>query len=280
MKKIALFLCLCSIGIIGCSSRYQNGKNSADNRVIYYKNHKKVSTDVGPDTVLKLNVSDNISRIQNNLSLDVRYVRSTMPQVVISGPKNVINALEIKESGVTLKIDTRENVWSVNFSEVKVEVSMPVLDEVVLNGSGDFFADKIVGPNVNLTIMGSGDIEVGELVGENVKYLINGSGDLSVRNTTATQLQCLIQGSGDISLSDISTTTISSIINGSGDIGIKKLMSTLSSFVINGAGDISVKGETTTASFAIYGTGDINAGALKYAKSTKECIGIGSIKTP
>ncbi|MDE5869455.1 MAG: DUF2807 domain-containing protein, partial [Muribaculaceae bacterium] len=136
MKKFAILLTVLSFGIIGCSSISEKVKDSNVKKVIYYNNYKEIAKDPGPDKEIKMELGKDISKIANYVSVDINYVPSSIPKVEISGPENVINALNVEEKGVTVRFDVRNDVRRVDFSDVKVTVSLPVLDEISLYGSG------------------------------------------------------------------------------------------------------------------------------------------------
>lgn len=122
---------------------------------------------------------------------------------------------------------------------VKVYLSSPSIEDVVIAGSGSFKAENgIKSHELDLSIAGSGMIYVNGLDCHELDTDIAGSGRIKINNLTADKADVCIAGSGDIEINVTKCTEM--------DCGIA------------GSGRINVKGDVTKRNSKVAGSGTIN----------------------
>ncbi|MEP7144881.1 MAG: DUF2807 domain-containing protein [Ferruginibacter sp.] len=160
----------------------------------------------------------------------------TAQAVSITGYQNLLAVYETKVIGNTLYLQFKSDIYNVRNNNIKVNITLPVLAYLRINGSGKItaknFADGVV---LTASINGSGYIFVGDSKYTKAAYSINGSGDIKAATTTAIEAAAQITGSGNIELN---------VSN--------KLMATIS-----GSGNINYWGNPVTAETQVSGSGKI-----------------------
>lgn len=268
MKKFLLLFLILVVGATSCSSV----QISSDEWKIQSSSHSSSGN------TIKVPVNWNVMKIANYTSADIEYSEKTDGEVIVKGPSDVIDKINIEEKGVTLTIRVKSDVGSVDLSGVKIKVCLPELNEVTLYGSGDFRAERMLAASLELNILGSGDIIAGTMDCTSMKLSIRGSGDVTVEKILGTTIQFLTQGSGDISVKKIDATRMTTQVQGSGDVRVDRLTCARAEALVQGSGDVSYHGlDATTLQATVQGSGDIEADG-KVLSATLVTQGTGSIK--
>ena len=195
--------------------------------------------DASDNFITQDNVTGEFHNIQISVPGDVLYTPGDCA-FSITAPDNVLEHITIRNENGTLVVKSDGTNFR-NLKNLKINVSSPVLEDVVFNGAVDFNApDGITALDFNATVNGAGDISINGLKAGNVKVTVNGAGDATIY-----RLEC-----DDFSLA------------------------------INGAGDATVSGQADTADLTISGAGDIDALDLKAVNISSKVRGIGKIKKP
>lgn len=193
------------------------------------------------------------TRIENHGSFDLEVVQAEEFEVRISVDSNLLHRLETHQHDDTLEIDSDAVIAGV-LPGPHVIVSMPVLDELTLNGSGDatlgsFDADG----SIKLRISGSGDLRFTGSA-PRLTLEVGGSGDMRVKGDTDF-VDVRLSGSGDIDARDLVANEADVELDGSGDLRL-----TVNGPVdaeLNGSGDIDLYGDVERGHFSEDGSGDI-----------------------
>jgi len=175
------------------------------------------------------------SSVKNCTSATVRIDRGSRASAKVTTDENIHEALDIHVENDTLIISTRPGKNIFRYSQFNVQVKLPTLSGVTVNGSGDItVSDKFYGQSLSLAILGSGDI----------------SGTFDYDKTQAT-----IMGSGDIKIVG-SSRLFNGNIAGSGGIHADGLEADRADVTINGSGSCVLRiGDSLNAN--IYGSGSI-----------------------
>lgn len=210
--------------------------------------------------------SYNISHIVNYSSYPVVYKGGT-PKIIVDAPDADIDNIKFEIIGKTLEI--RNSGKAKNGGGIKIYVTGEDIGKFCIYGSGDILSEDIDGTGVRLQNYGSGSIYVKNL-DCTVLYLdLYGIGDIIIDNSDCTSAVTVNNGSGDVVLKDVDSTTLELIQQGSGSIKVSNLNATTVKATLNGTGDIDIAGDSTTAVLMVNGMGNINAGHLKTAKTTR-----------
>lgn len=145
-------------------------------------------------------------------------------KVEVKGYSNLLPYYETKLTNNTLQLGYKQDV-NVKNDNVEVYITMPVLNDLDLTGSG----------NINTT---------GSFVGNtNFNARISGSGNINFSSGTATQFFATINGSGNINTLDMVADNADITINGSGNTEITA--STQLKVKITGSGNVYYRGAPT-----------------------------------
>ena len=199
------------------------------------------SRDAGPPGTLTFAVG-NFDSVSLEGSDDVRVVRGPATSVVASGSENVLDKLDIRVEGSTLKVGRKRQRWGMNWNSDKgavVTVTVPAINAAGVAGSGDMSVDRADGEAFDASVAGSGSLQLASLAVKRAKLSIAGSGDLRVAGESETS-DFSVAGSGDIDAGKLSSRRADISIGGSG--GVKASASESAAISIAGSGDATVTG--------------------------------------
>lgn len=152
--------------------------------------------------------------------------------VVAEGDSALLDRLEIRKDGDTLRVGRKEGEWRWGGSKgAKITVTMPRLLNASVAGSGDMTVDRAEG-DFNGSIAGSGNLSIAQLRGGKADLSIAGSGDLRIAAGEAREIDASVAGSGDIDAPALKAGRADLSIAGSGNIRAR----------ITGEADISIVG--------------------------------------
>jgi hypothetical protein len=174
------------------------------------------------------------------------------PALVIHAPKETLDRLTSDVDGDTLTLSVTPGLTA-TLGEVRYELTLPDLEAIDLNGSGDVEATVSSEREVRLHLDGSGDVEWTGLKAEKVEIRLAGSGDVAVRGST-TELSVEVTGSGGVNGEELQAEDVVVAIAGSGDVSVSA--ETSLSAEISGSGRVSYSGDPSVHE-EITGSGDI-----------------------
>lgn len=172
--------------------------------------------------------------------------------VLITFDDNLIDLIETKVKGKTLKIYSDESFRSKR--TCKIEITVPKLEGATTRGSGDITVMNVNSDVFECDINGSGDITVKNLEGDFLECRINGSGDFSADGKVE-ELEIRVYGSGDVDTRDLRAKEANVVIKGSGDARVHADESFDGS--VYGSGDIAYYGDPEHTSKHVAGSGSI-----------------------
>lgn len=185
---------------------------------------------------------------------DVRVVHGAPLSVVASGPREVLDRLDIHTREGRLIVD-RHGPY-VSTRGAVVTVTLPAIDAAAVDGSGDIAIDRANGPRFAGAIGGSGDMTIGSLAVGTAAFDLSGSGDLKAAGRVQS-LTVSVSGSGDAALHGLSMDRATLALNGSGDIDTGPAASVTGS--ASGSGSITVAGHPR-CTIAKRGSADVSCG--------------------
>lgn len=162
------------------------------------------------------------------------------PSLVIHARQGTMARLTSEVSGDTLTLGATEGFLNWALGEVRYELTLPDLETLELNGSGDVESAVSTDGTLVIEISGSGDIELAGIDAERVEAIISGSGGIDLAGTT-TELLVKLGGSGDIDAGDLSAQEATVEIGGSGDVSVAARDNLL--VRISGSGTVEYSGD-------------------------------------
>lgn len=200
---------------------------------------------------------EKFNSIELDGSFDVNLSQGTTQNVVVKGNENIIEKLRMTVSDQTLYLSLEPGSY-INY-ELEVNIIVPDIEQIVLNGSGDIHLSTFVGiSDLKVQLDGSGDIKttddsVVEVKGKG-EITLEGSGDIDL-HLKANSVNATLDGSGDIDLAG-SANSLVAVLDGSGDIKAFDLEALKGDVSLDGSGSIKVF-ITKTLKASLDGSGDI-----------------------
>ena len=173
------------------------------------------------------------------------------------GPSEVLDRLEIRRDGDTLKVGRKRRSgwkWSEKPGGVTVFVTMPHIAGASVAGTGNLQVDRVEGRRFAGAVAGTGDLLVRVLKVDEADLSIAGTGDL-VAAGAARRLRMSVAGTGTIDARQITAREADVSVAGSGDVRAR----------VDGP-----------ASVSLMGSGDVELGGA--ARCTTSKMGSGTVR--
>ena len=133
-------------------------------------------------------------------------------KVLVTTDSNIQDIITIETKNNLLYVDGKRGN-GINPTELVIDVYLPELENIRLNGTGNINIDNGYAPLLSLTISGAGNIEAQNYEVENVNAIISGTGN--IKTWAKNNLDGSISGVGNIYYKG--NPTISINITGVGD---------------------------------------------------------------
>ena len=180
-------------------------------------------------------------------------VRTGAFAVTAEGDSALLDRLEIRKDGNTLRIGRKDGDWNWGGDKgAKIIVTLPALASADIAGSGDMTIDAAKG-DFSGSVAGSGNMTLASLAGGKADLSIAGSGDINVGGGTATELDVSIAGSGNIGAAGLKASSADISIAGSGNV--RAQVSGAADISLVGSGDVELTGGAK-CSVSKMGSGD------------------------
>lgn len=173
--------------------------------------------------------------------------------VVVSTDENLQREIEVYVSGNDLYLDEASNRCLDPRRGMVVEIRIPYLEYVELDGSGDMEVWGFSANNMRVESSGSGDIDFSELKTGDIEVVASGSGDVTLSGKSFTA-RYDASGSGDIRANEFAVDEAEVDVSGSGDIYVRAF--DLLDVFISGSGDVYFYGNPVIRQ-QITGSGDL-----------------------
>ncbi len=189
---------------------------------------------------------------------EMKIMQGAAFAVKVTGPARVLDNLDIRVEGGTLKIDQKDEKlfnWSgrEDHDDVLITVTMPELRRAALAGSGDIAANATAADRFEGDVAGSGTMRLTNFRAAKAGFNIAGSGDVEAAGT-AGDVDIAIAGSGEIDASTLTATNIEVSVAGSG--GVKARATGKARASLLGSGDVEIAG-TKDCRASTMGSGEL-----------------------
>ena len=192
-----------------------------------------------------------VSRVVLDTSGDL-VVSEGEPTLTVHAPEDVIEGLTSEDDGGTLVLSA-EPGFTMSSGEIRYELTVPNLELIDVNGSGDVEATVSTARAVQLDLDGSGDVGWSGLAADRVDVLNSGSGDVALTGT-ATELSIELEGSGAVDAEQLQVEDAVVTLSGSGDIAVAASVSL--SVDLSGSGHVTYSGDPGTE-VRVSGSGEV-----------------------
>jgi len=145
------------------------------------------------------------------LDIDVQVGGKQSASVTLDD--NLLDEFEAVVKGRTLRLDWRRECRPSR--DCRLELTVPSLAEVVIDGAGDVDVDGISGDQFAVEINGAGDMELAGAV-DRFELEINGAGDVDADRLIAREVSVRVNGAGDAEVH--ATERLEAEVSGVGDV--------------------------------------------------------------
>lgn len=194
----------------------------------------------GPIVTEERHVSD-FEVVRSDLSADIEIEKGNEFKVVIDAPEKVLNVLESKVVGNMLVLKIKNRFIISNVGKIKVYITMPQLNGILLSGSGKIITKgEFESAGMNIDVSGSGKIIMESLKANVFDARISGSGNIIIDEGLGEELILKISGSGKYDSANYETKNADITVSGSGE-SILRVTDYLK-VKISGSGDVKYYG--------------------------------------
>jgi hypothetical protein len=159
--------------------------------------------------------------------------------VVASGPRAVLDRLDIAVDGSALRISREPGINYGRLGTAVITVILPRLSAISATGSGNVGADRLDGERAELNLTGSGNVTVRDGVVGSVAINLTGSGDMTLTGR-AQSADVDVLGSGNISAITFGADNADVSVTGSGSVNMN--VDETARISILGSGDVNLTG--------------------------------------
>jgi len=170
--------------------------------------------DAGPPVTREQRVGQ-ASAVMLRTSGDLVVTRGDAASLTTTASERAFEVLTFEVVDGVLVLDS-DGPMMPGLGRVRYELTLPELESVGVEGSGDVEADFSGASEVEIDVRGSGDVTGDALEADSVVVSVSGSGDVRLDGTTAEQ-SVTIRGSGDYRGRGLTSDTATISIAGSGD---------------------------------------------------------------
>jgi hypothetical protein len=242
LLRVGLGLLLLAFVLIGLSYgvlRAQGGSARMDARI------------VGDET---RSVTRQVRAVELSGPIDLTLRYGAEPALVVRGEQRLLANVDTSQEGRVLHIGTRGIVLR-HRQPLEVELTLPGLDRVGVDGSGDTHINGFSGERIELELNGSGSIDFNGRYRQ-AKATVHGTGDLTLDAGNGDSVEAELTGGGTITLAG-AARSFQAATNGSGTLDAQRLRADEVKVRQTGSGNTSVTAHATVAA-AVSGSGDID----------------------
>lgn len=196
------------------------------------------------------------TKVQLNTSSDINIKVGNTYSIEMVGDEERIGNTILEMKNDTLKIKHKKgNFHYDNDQDMVINVVMPDIESMQINGSGDAEIEGVDNASLDLNVNGSGDLYVNGK-SEELEISINGSGNISMSEVMGKDVEISINGSGDVELDGGTCQSLEIDIHGSGDVEAKDMKCQDVNVEVAGSGDSEVYA-SNSLTFDSHGSGNV-----------------------
>jgi hypothetical protein len=199
---------------------------------------------------------DGFSKIRLSTSSDMNITIGNGFSIEMVGDDELIGNTILEVKGDTLHVKYKRGRFNYDDDqEMVINVVMPNIEAMQINGSGDAEITGVDNKELELSINGSGDLNVSGKT-EKLDININGSGDIEMEEVAGNDVKININGSGDVIFAGGTCQSIEIEINGSGNVDARQVECQDADVDLSGSGD-SIVYASNQIVFDSQGSGEV-----------------------
>lgn len=208
-------------------------------------------------------VGKDVTTVELSGPINLTLRQSMTPSLEVRGEQRMLGNVETTSEGDTLHIATRGIVLR-HREPLQVTLSLPSLEELRVDGSGDSSVSGFSGERIEVQLDGSGRIKFNGRF-RHVATGLHGSGDLEISAGSSDKVEAEVMGSGNMTLVG-SARELRTEITGSGELDAQHLRADTVSVKQQGSGNTRVQARRAVA-VALSGSGDVDVYGNPNARS-------------
>ncbi len=179
--------------------------------------------------------------IYNTGDFDVEVIQSTETKLIVQADENLQQYIKTYVDGGDLILETDSYRCLSSVNRIRIMIYCPLIETVVLSGSGDMDVSNFNPEYFTVTLSGSGDIDLNSMIiGKSIEVNIPGSGDV-ILNGKSPQAYYYLSGSGDLEGETMTTNSSKVVLSGSGDAKVFAYEDL--EVILSGSGNVYVYGD-------------------------------------
>ena len=207
--------------------------------------------------------------------INLRLKQGPAASLVLVGEKRDVARVSVVQNGDTLVIDTDNRGWNLGNDrhDVRAELTLPNLNELVSHGVGATDIKGFSGNEVRLTLDGAGSVKLTSDY-RNVVARLGGVGSMTLNSGNTEQVDLKLRGAGHITVNGHSKL-LRATLGGVGSLDARELQADAVDLDMSGLGGATVYAKTS-ANLKLSGLGS----ATVYGKPgnrSAEARGMGSV---
>lgn len=252
-------LLMAAIGMVSCNFTHEEkqqmvkSKNGKD----FFRDSEKWGQVIERD----LQLADFTGIVMDG-NADIKLKQGDDFVVEVTGNEKAIEQHSIRVENGVLHVAAAQKASSV-LPSIKVEVTMPELTLLTLNGEGELdIKDEVFysGP-LSIEINGDGDVELASPIGcGDLSIIINGNGDVKAKKFICDNALIQMNGEGDIT-TDLKAGNIDLQISGDGEANLDVKCNNLT-VCVGGNGEAKLKGRCKNLTKQTFGKASFDSRRL------------------
>lgn len=209
--------------------------------------------------------------------IDLHIKQGVTPSLVLTGDKQHIAKIIVTQSGDTLNIDSEGgrnwNFGKNNKHDVRAELTVPNLNELVSHGVGATDVHGFTGNELKISLDGAGSVDVDSKY-KNLTARLGGVGSMTLDPVNADQVDLKLRGAGHIEIKGTSKM-LRADLGGVGSLDAQTLVADAVELDMSGLGGATVYAKTS-AKVKLSGMGSASVYGKPVTRSA-DAKGMGSI---
>jgi len=243
MVKIGFALLLLSFALIGASYSMLRAQGSSGGAAS--PGSRLVATD-------KRSLEHAVAAVDVSGPINLTLRQGAAAALEVRGEQRLLANIDTSIDGDTLHIGPR-GILLRHRQPIEVFVTLPTLDRLALNGSGETTVSGFAGERVEITLGGSGSVRFNGRYRE-LDAAIHGSGDMEINGGNSDKVNAEVVGSGQLTLVG-ATRELSAAVRGSGELDARHLRADAAALEHQGSGTSAVYAQRQV-SVELSGSGD------------------------
>jgi hypothetical protein len=192
-------------------------------------------------------------KVELNGPFNLTLRQGPAPKLEVRGEQRVLANVDTSLDGDTLRIAPR-GILLRHRQPIEVQLTLPSLDALHVNGSGDHSVSGFAGERLELAMDGTGSMRFNGRY-RSIQAGVHGSGDLELTGGNSEAVVAEVLGSGKMTLVG-ATRSLHAEVHGSGDLDARHLRAEAATLVHQGSGDSSLYARQHV-NLELTGSGDV-----------------------